>query len=233
MTVAQEKKFCVILPAYREEKRIGRVVREVLKYCKHVIVVDDGSPDGTGPAAEAAGAKVLKHDANRGKGVALETGFRFARKNDFEFVITMDSDGQHAPDEIPLFVAEYERSGTPVIIGNRMGHPDSMPPLRKATNYFMSWLLSREMHQAVPDTQSGYRLYKCDILPMVTSKSAGFAAESEVLLNLSRAGIRIGSVPIKVIYRDEKSKIDPVKDSVRFFNMLKRYRESNREDADK
>ena len=99
-----------------------------------------------------------------------------------------------------------------------------MPFIRRMTNRFMSWLLSREMGQRVPDTQSGYRLYAREVLGMLKVDSARFAAESEVLLSLSDEGVKIGSSPIQVIYSDEKSKINPVRDTMRFFQMLHDYR---------
>ncbi len=217
------RKYCVILPAYNESGRIGQMVTKVLEYCKDVIVVDDGSKDQTANDAKSAGASVIIHEVNQGKGAALETGFRVAAERGFEFIITMDADGQHDPSDMAGMIAEYEKTQKPVIIGNRMDNPVNMPLVRRMTNRFMSWLLSRKMGQWVPDTQSGYRLYKCDVIKFLKSDSNRFAAESEVLLNLAEAGIQMGSAPIKVIYRDEKSKINPIKDTIRFFRMLNRH----------
>ena len=98
--------------------------------------------------------------------------------------------------------------------------------VRRMTNKFMSWLLSRKMGQLVPDTQSGFRLYKCDVLKFLNIESDRFTADSEFLLNLAEAGVLIGAAPIKVIYGDEKSKISPVKDTIRFFKMLSKYRKN-------
>jgi hypothetical protein len=98
-----------------------------------------------------------------------------------------------------------------------------MPINRLLTNRFMSWLLSRKMGQRVPDTQCGYRLMRLNALPETPTASQRFAAESEVLLDLSSRGVKIGSVPIQVIYRDEKSKIRPFRDTIRFFRMLREY----------
>ena len=104
-----------------------------------------------------------------------------------------------------------------------MNDPETMPLVRRLTNRFMSWLLSRRIGQNVPDTQSGYRLYRCDVIPSGPCNSDRFAAESEILLYFGEKKIRIGAVPIKVIYRDEKSKINPLRDTVRFFEMLRSY----------
>ncbi|HEY8240674.1 MAG TPA: glycosyltransferase family 2 protein [Kiritimatiellia bacterium] len=217
-------RVAVVIPAYREETRISRVVTEVLKYCKDVIVVDDGSPDRTGEVAKAAGATVLKHDVNQGKGVSLNTGFQYVRKQGFDVVITMDADGQHAPAELPKFIEAYERTHIPVLIGSRMAELKTMPRVRRWTNLFMSWLLSRLMGQYVADTQCGFRLYRCDVLPFVPVGAERFAAESETLLRMADRGIRMDSVRISTIYGDEKSKINPVTDTVRFFGMLLKYK---------
>jgi len=213
----------VLIPAYHESGRIGDVVRQVLPCCARVVVVDDGSGDGTAEEARAAGATVLVHEQNQGKGAALRTGFDYAREQGAAFVLTMDGDGQHAPDDIPGFLDAFERGEAPVIIGNRMDDPTSMPLVRRLTNRFMSWLLSRKMGQRVPDTQNGFRLYRTDLLPEMVGGEARFAAESEILLVLSRRGVRIGSVPVRIIYGDERSKIRPLRDTLRFIRMLRAF----------
>ena len=218
-------KFCVLIPGYREEGRIGDVVKDVLKYGGDALVVDDGSPDATAAEAEAAGAIVIIHEENKGKGVALETGFKCAREKGYDFVVTMDADGQHDPADMEAMIKVHKEDGFPVVVGSRMwDHSDKMPFIRRMTNLFMSWLLSREMGQRVPDTQSGYRLYAREVLGKLKVHSARFAAESEVLLALADEGVKIGSSPIRVIYSDEKSKINPVRDTWRFFEMLREYR---------
>ncbi|MFH0879277.1 MAG: glycosyltransferase family 2 protein [Lentisphaerota bacterium] len=216
-------KICVIVPAYCEERKIGEVVRAILQQCPDVVVVDDGSPDQTSAKAREAGAVVIRHEVNQGKGAALNTGFKHARAHGFEAVITMDADGQHAPAEIPEFIEAYRRTGIPVLVGNRMVDVKGMPPVRKWTNQFMSWLLGCLMKQYVPDTQCGYRLYRCDVIPLVSAESQRFAAESESLLHLANRGVRIGSVRIATIYGDEQSKINPVSDTIRFLSMLLKY----------
>ncbi|MCK5850701.1 MAG: glycosyltransferase family 2 protein [Kiritimatiellae bacterium] len=225
-----DEKYCVLLPAYGEGEHIAEVVAGIQEYCSDVIVIDDGSKDNTIAEAEKTGAIVLRHEKNRGKGAALETGFTYVKEHGYTFVITMDSDGQHAPDDIPVFVEEYQKSNVPVIIGDRMGRDDSvMPFVRKCTNKFMSWLLSREMGQKVPDTQSGFRLYHVNVLGFLKTTTSGYAAESECLLRLSAHGSRIGSVPIKVIYHGAHSDIHPFGDTIRFFKMLKKWRSEKRE----
>lgn len=219
---------CVVIPAYCEGARIGAVVAGVKTFIPHVLVVDDGSPDATAAEAARAGATVIRQPLNMGKGAALDAGFKWAREQGFEFVVTMDGDGQHASSDLPAFLEAYAATETPVLVGNRMADTHRMPWIRRLTNRFMSWLLSREMGQSVPDTQCGYRLYRLSAIPVLPSGSKRFAAESEILLDLSARGIAIGSVPVATIYGTETSKIHPVKDTVRFFGMLRQHRRRRR-----
>lgn len=222
---------CVIIPAFHEEKHIGPVVRDVREYCADVIVVDDGSSDRTAEEAAQAGATVLTHVQNQGKGAALQTGFDHARNHGFELAFTMDADGQHAPSDIPAFLQAYARTGSVVLVGNRMGHPTAMPRLRRWVNRFMSALLSRLMQQHVPDTQCGFRLYHRCAFPTKAYDRASkrFAAESEILLRLALAGNKIGAVTIQTIYGNEKSKIHPLADTFRFVRLLRRFRKIKKE----
>lgn len=222
-------KAAVMIPAFNEQGRIGQVVHRVREFVDDILVVDDGSTDATAAEAEAAGARVIKHEGNRGKGVALNTGFADVRARGFDVVITLDADGQHDPADLPRFLEAYQRTGFPVLVGNRMASSDTMPLVRRMTNRFMSWLLSREMKQYVPDTQCGYRLFRCDVIPLVATHSERFAAESEILLHVAERGIRIGAIGVATIYRDEKSKISPIKDTLRFFRMLSDYRRNRRQ----
>ena len=224
-------KTCILIPAYNEEKRIAAVIREVRDYCPDVIVIDDGSPDDTDKVAAEAGATVLEHVRNQGKGAALQTGFDYARENGYDLAITLDADGQHAPSDIPAFLQAYERTHSPVLVGNRMGNVAGMPWLRRVVNRFMSDLLSRVMGQHVPDSQCGFRLYHRSAFPEgpYDAHSQRFAAESEILLRLSLQGRKIGAVTIQTIYGDEKSKINPFTDTLRFFRMLRRFKKIKKE----
>jgi len=218
-------RWCVLLPAYQEGGRIGATVKAVLPFCPDVVVVDDGSSDGTAAEARAAGAIVVPHERNMGKGVALKTGFQHVMQAGYACVVTMDGDGQHAPEDLPGFLEAYRRSGARVVVGNRMADPKTMPLVRRLTNRFMSGLLSRRMGQHVPDTQNGYRLYGRDVLPiLLATVSEGFAAESEVLLDLAEAGESMASAPTRIIYGDERSKIRPVRDTIKFFSMLRHHK---------
>ena len=220
--------WCALLPAYREKAHVGAVVQAARAAGAEVIVVDDGSDDGTAEAAEAEGAHVIRHPANRGKGAALATGFAEVRRRGYDVVVTLDADGQHDPAELPKFIETYQRTGIPVLIGSRMSDDQGMPWIRRLTNRLMSRLLSRLMGHYIPDTQCGYRLYRSDLLPLVATGASGFAAESEVLLRLAARGVRMDVVRVRTLYGNEKSKIRPLADTVRFLRMLARYRKELR-----
>jgi len=221
--IQPELSYCVIIPAFNEASGIASVVEKTRQFAKHVVVVDDGSTDGTEEKAKAAGAEVIRHERNMGKGASLMSGFAFAREHHCDLVITLDADGQHEPEEILRFLDTYKRTRIPVLIGNRMWNPQSMPLLRRWTNLYMSRLLSRIMKTYLPDTQCGFRLYRSDILPYAPTGSQRFAMESEILLQLALRDFRMDSVRIATIYRGEKSRINPMVDTVRFFLMLIRF----------
>jgi glycosyltransferase involved in cell wall biosynthesis len=211
------------LPAYNEAAHVGEVVRQVRAQDVAVLVIDDGSEDGTADTAAQAGARVLKLERNQGKGAALREGFIQALREGYAAVITMDADGQHSPEDLPAFTAAYRRTGIPVLIGNRMGDPRGMPLARRLTNRVMSALLNRRLRQFIPDTQNGFRLYQSDVLPLAFPQDYGYAAESEILLELDRLGVRMDSVPVRTIYGDERSGIHPLRDAFRFLLMLRRF----------
>lgn len=223
LATRQDEKICVVIPAFNEAAHIGAVVRALRAQLLDVVVVDDGSSDATTACAEAAGAVALRHPANRGKGAALETAFRFVCERGYSAVITMDGDGQHDSADLPALLAAQAQTGADVVVGNRLAESAAMPLVRLCTNRFMSWLLSRVMRQSVPDTQCGFRLYRSAILPHESLGSARYAAESEILLDLAARGVRIASAPVRTIYQDEQSKINPVVDTIRFFGMMLRH----------
>jgi len=150
----------------------------------------------------------------------LVRGFKFALDNAFDAVITMDGDGQHLPQDLPDFIRLAENSDKAIIIGNRMGKTKTMPFIRILTNRFMSWLISCVTGQKIPDSQCGFRLIKKEVLQKIKFGTRRFETESEVLIKGSRLGFKIGSVPIKTVYSTEKSRINPVVDTLRFIRFI-------------
>jgi glycosyltransferase involved in cell wall biosynthesis len=215
-------RVAVILPAYQEAGRVGGVVRGCLKHTAKVLVVDDCSPDCTSVQAAEAGAEVIRHTTNRGKGAALKTGFGHLLVLGFTHAIAMDADGQHDPECIPGFIAAVTAPGVLLVLGNRFNDVRGMPFLRRITNRLMSWLISLICRTPVPDSQCGFRLVRLDNPVLYSAKADHFEYESEVLILTARAGGRIVTVPVPTTYGDEQSKIRPWADTKRFLLLLLR-----------
>ncbi|MCM8786228.1 MAG: glycosyltransferase family 2 protein [Candidatus Omnitrophica bacterium] len=211
----------VIIPAYNEEKTIGQLLKNLKKYFKNILVIDDGSKDKTKEISEKENVIVISHKVNKGKGEALKTGFRYAIEKGFPAVITMDGDGQHFPEDAIKFVEKYrEKTKVGIWIGKRDIFSQNMPFVRRITNLSMSFLISLLSFQWIPDTQCGLRLIKTDVLKKIKLYTSHFETESEILIKSSWKIVRIKSIIIKTFYSKEKSKIRPVIDTIRFFKML-------------
>jgi len=224
MTKADRSNVAALIPAYYEEAHIQAVARRTLAQLDHVMVLDDGSTDRTAGEAAAAGAEVLRHEKNQGKGAAIKTGMRELTGRGFPFLMLLDGDGQHLPEEIPAFIEEANRSGASFVVGNRMADTRKMPWVRRMTNKFMSSQISRLCGQQVPDSQCGFRLIHRDVIEHLYCDSNNYEYETEMLLIASREGFKITSVPVSTIYGEEKSKIHPVRDTIRFFKLISRYK---------
>ena len=218
-------KTAAIIPAYREEQHISDVVRRTRRQLDHVLVVDDGSRDTTVRCAREAGAEVIVHGQNRGKGEAIKTGLRHWMDRQFIHVIILDADGQHLPEEIDRFIAAAAQAGDrSFFLGNRMNNLSGMPFVRRVVNRYMSNRISRICRQKIPDTQCGFRMLDRQLIPELLDGGNRFDYETEMLIIASRNGYRIESVPITTVYSDEVSKIHPARDTIRFFKLMRRYR---------
>ncbi len=211
-----------ILPALNAARFLTEVIGEIrgLHPDIRVLIVDDGSTDETAAVARAAGAEVLVHEVNRGKGEALKTGYAWAQEQGLDWVFTMDSDGQHLPAEMQGFLDTATAGNFDVVVGTRMARTENMPWIRKKTNQFTSWVISRLAGQDIPDSQNGYRLYRTKCFAGLVLKTSRYDSESEILVRMSRKGYRIGSVPITTVYGDEVSTINPFVDTGRFFRLV-------------
>lgn len=220
----------VLVPCYQEEENIGRVAGGSVSLGYSTLVVDDGSKDGTSEVARATGATVVRHEVNQGKGHAVATGLQHAWDGGYEAVIILDGDGQHLPAEISRFIDEFNMTHSDLIIGTRMSNTKDMPFVRRQTNRLMSWLLSLQIGHRISDTQCGFRLISRKAIPIALQcTSGGFSAESEILLQLALAGSRMSEVSISTVYGNEKSKIRPVRDTLKFIKMLLHFRQQRRE----
>lgn len=224
MGQADRSNVAALIPAYFEEAHIQAVARRTLAQLDHVLVLDDGSTDCTAGEAGKAGAEVIRHEQNKGKGAAIKTGLRVLTARGFQYVLVLDGDGQHLPEEIPAFLDAANRTGASLVVGNRMSDTRRMPRVRRMTNRFMSAQISRLCGQPVPDSQCGFRMMHRDVIPHLFCETDNYDYETEMLLIASREGYRIASVPVSTIYGEERSKIHPVRDTIRFFKLISRYK---------
>ena len=210
--------YAVLIPTYNNEKTLSRVLDGVLSYTPHVIVVNDGSTDST--AAILSGypqVEVVTFPKNKGKGKALQEGFQVARAKGYTYVLTIDSDGQHFPEDIPTFITAIEQEEVPtLLVGNRDMTVEGVPKKSSFGHKFSNFWFHLETGVKLPDTQSGYRLYPLEVIPRhyFTSK---FEFEIEVLVRSSWRGVPIKPVPIRVLYdpSERVSHFRPVKDFAR------------------
>lgn len=213
------------IPAYNEALRIPPVIRGAQPHVSTVVVIDDGSTDDTAAVAAAAGAQVIRHPGNQGKGAAIITALKHFGQTAVGQAIFLDADGQHDPAEIPQFIAAANQTGAGIVVGNRMQHTASMPWLRRTANQLTSWKTGKLARQEIPDSQCGYRLLQRVVLADLKLATRHFETETEILIQAGRAGHRIASVPVKTIYFAERSsRIRPGRDTIRFIQLAWRYR---------
>lgn len=219
---------CVVLiPAYNEAERITPVIDGAGAFLP-VVAVDDGSKDATAQVAEAAGAAVLRQAPNQGKGAALRAGMRWALDQGHQAVLTLDADGQHDPAEIPAFLERYRATHADLIIGARtFGH---MPLVRRIANTLGRWSFSWALGQPVQDNQSGYRLLSRRMIEAILdSQEQGFEFEVEMIVTCVQRGYVLDWVPIRTIYGDQGSHIDPLHHATQFGRVVFQTRQRMRD----
>ncbi|GAA5099601.1 DUF2062 domain-containing protein [Chryseobacterium ginsengisoli] len=213
-----EKKICVLIPTYNNEKTLKRVIDGVLDYTQNIIVVNDGSTDSTPKILnEYPQISVINLPENKGKGNGLKLGFRKAKELAYNYAITIDSDGQHYPDDIPVFVeALLEENEDILLIGNRNMSQDGIPKKSSFGNRFSNFWFWFETGIKLEDTQSGYRLYPLHKIPKkyFTPK---FEFEIEIIVRTAWRHVSVKNVPIKVLYdpAERVSHFRPFKDFTR------------------
>ena len=194
----------IAIPCFQGAGKIGEVVRGARATGHPVVVIDDGSSDGSAAEAEAAGATVvLRHPANHGKGAALATAFAFAAQRGAGAVLTMDADGQHDPDEVPRLVAAYRARPEAMVVGVRSFAPEEMPRRSRIGNRISTWWISKFAGRPHSDTQSGFRVYP-RALYRAALRSRRFETETELLLVAARRGLPLVEVPIRTIYGPDR-----------------------------
>ena len=215
-TTLKDKKIVLVLPAFNEQRTIAEVVLRAERFVDEIVVVDDGSSDLTPVIAQRLGAKVIRHDENLGKGLALKTGFEYAKQIGTDVVVTLDTDGQHDPAEIPKIVEPIIKGEADMVVGSRFlgkGRLD-MPVYRRIGLGIINQLSSRVSRFGVMDTQSGFRAYSRAAAQIISSyESSGYGIELEQLAIAAKNGLKVVEVPISVRYKglERTSKRHPLK----------------------
>lgn len=204
-----------VIPAFNEAATIGDVVAGLVPQVGKIIVVDDGSHDGTAEQARSAGAEVVCHGSNRGKGAAVRSGLRMALAGPFSHVLLLDGDMQHLPGEAGKLLAEAQRTLADLVVGERVFDRAAMPLSRYYANRVGSRVLSWFVGVPLGDTQSGFRVFRSELLRKMPLRATRYEVETEMLVKARRLGGRIARVPISAVYGTSVSKLRPVRDTMR------------------
>ncbi|WP_420266338.1 glycosyltransferase family 2 protein [Candidatus Magnetominusculus dajiuhuensis] len=206
------KKICAAIPAFNAAATVGAVVRGSLRHLSRVYVVDDGSTDDTAEEARAAGAEVIHHAVNMGKGQALRAIFERAARDGFEAVVTLDADLQHDPSEIPLFLSAHTVHPDDIIVGSRMREKDKIPRDRYNSMHVARFYISLAANQFIEDTQCGFRLYPMSVVRAMELTGQRYVTETEALIKAGDSGATVRFVDVRAIYGENGSHFRPVMD---------------------
>ena len=205
----------VCIPAFNEEKTIGKIVEKSLQYSDKVIVCNDGSTDNTEQRAKEKGAIIINHKKNQGYGAAIISLFEEARKENAEIMITLDGDGQHKPEQIPSLVNTLTENNVDVVIGSRfLDEKTNSPSYRKAGIKIITSASNFGTNFKVSDSQSGFRVYSKNAIDAIHPTEEGMSVSTEILLKVSNKGLSVAEVPITVSYKGETSTQKPVPQGV-------------------
>ena len=194
--------ICAVIPTYNNGGTVAVVVRRVLQQGLPVIVVDDGSTDGTQDALKGLDIKILRHSQNRGKGIALRTGLEEARRLGYRQALTIDADGQHDPSDIPALVAAA--APRTLVVGSRNIAAEGMSSGSTFANRFSNFWFTLQTAHKLPDTQTGFRIYPLEDLPSLKLLTARYEAELTLLVFSAWTGLKLVPVPVKVYYPEDR-----------------------------
>ena len=214
-----ENRYCIIIPTYNNCRTVADVARRALAVCKDVIVVYDGSTDGTADVLKDVDVTVLVHDRNRGKGKALKTGLVYARGKGFTHAVTIDADGQHFPEDIPLLMESSEQHTGSLIVGCRNLTSENMPRQNTFANRFSNFWFRLQTAQSLDDTQSGFRIYPLDRLHGLWLITSRYEAELELMVFAAWHGVRMTGVPVRVLYQPEGERVSHFRPFRDFFRI--------------
>lgn len=209
----------VVIPTYNNDRTLGGVIAGVRRYCADIFVVNDGSTDRTAEVlASTEGIRTIAYARNRGKGYALRRGLRAAREAGFRYALTIDSDGQHYPDDIARFIERIERRPDTLLIGARNLTADNMPARNTFANRFSNFWYLVETGRRLEDTQSGFRLYPLRQLGRLRSLCSRYEFEVEVIVRAAWRGVEVENIPVKVYYAPDGERVShfrPLRDFTR------------------
>lgn len=209
----------VVIPTYNNDRTLGGVIAGVRRYCADIFVVNDGSTDRTAEVlASTEGIRTIAYARNRGKGYALRRGLRAAREAGFRYALTIDSDGQHYPDDIARFIERIERRPDTLLIGARNLTADNMPARNTFANRFSNFWYLVETGRRLEDTQSGFRLYPLRQLGRLRSLCSRYEFEVEVIVRAAWRGVEVENIPVRVYYAPDGERVShfrPLRDFTR------------------
>lgn len=199
---SKTSRICVVMPTYNNDGTLRDVVERVMQFCNDVIVVNDGCTDTSADILASFVDKitVVAYGKNRGKGYALKKGLEKARELGFVFAITIDSDGQHYPEDIPLFINALKQHPDALIIGSRNLNEENMPGKNTFANKFSNFWFKIQTGVKLPDTQTGYRLYPLNNLPNLNLLTSRYEAELQLLVGSAWRGVNLIPIKINVFY---------------------------------
>ncbi len=197
-------RILIVIPCLNEETTIGNVILKSKKYSENVLVIDDGSKDDTSNIARKAGAHVITHPRNMGKSAAVKTGFEYALQNNYDYVVTIDGDGQHNPDEIPNILGNVMKNGHDISIGYRVGDQTEMPKWRKIGKRVLDYGTGLGSGGFITDSQCGFRAFNKRAVEAITPKLTGskFSVESEQLVRAHQLGLRTVNTSVTCKYKN-------------------------------